>query len=711
MAGRPLLQRPSFASVRRTSLVLLATGALGLALRNVTLEQDPVRSLADPDPVRARLFSRYQTKNPLQGKVFVEANELDAAGQVRVDGALRRAGYREVALFAPPPLADLVAMAPLLPAPEAERAMSDDAVRRRVAGVLELAGLPGTTGLLEAVERDPLGLAPVVAARLGFTGEGAGAARPVRVFQRDLPLDYDRVGALQRDLEALAPAVHFIGGDFFSYENYLAVQHDIVVNSALSLLLNLIIFFGFTGRWALLGLLFLGSVVSYLTGLLGTWLFYADIQAVVLAYTSTFVGFNNESLVHLSGVEDHRRRTTLLGISSAIGTTLIGFLVLLAGHSTIVRQMAIASIGGMVGFLLFLVPYRSTLRGVRFRTFAWRKVPLSPRALVALCVAALAGIAAAGLPAFATRIDGFRYETPVLAAAVSHFSERLEQLALEDVVAVPAAGEPGEALEPLVQAGLVDLAHHPLAAWQPVKRQRETLRLLEARYAVAVRRFSAMLLDAGVRIEPSAAAFREMGAWAFLERVGALGPVLWSDQVGGQRFVLAGLRRGSPLALRPDLVPVSPRRYYDTLLTGLSRELGWLFVAGLAVMAVYLGALQRDAVRVLYVFAPLLLAGLAFAVWARLGGASLNIIHVMGFSLVIALAMDYTAVAVSSDHAPEELSKVLLTGLSTLATFGVLVFARHPVLRDLGVTVVIGCGLSLAFAVVFRLRTGRGGEA
>jgi len=97
------------------------------------------------------------------------------------------------------------------------------------------------------------------------------------------------------------------------------------------------------------------------------------------------------------------------------------------------------------------------------------------------------------------------------------------------------------------------------------------------------------------------------------------------------------------------------------------------------------------------------LAGLAFAVWARVGGFHVNIIHVMGWSLVIALAIDYTAVAVSSDHAPAETSKVLLTGLSTLATFGVLAFARHPVLRDLGFTVLLGCGLSLLLALFVRV--------
>jgi predicted exporter len=166
---------------------------------------------------------------------------------------------------------------------------------------------------------------------------------------------------------------------------------------------------------------------------------------------------------------------------------------------------------------------------------------------------------------------------------------------------------------------------------------------------------------------------------------------------------MASVRRGFTGSLPVGVAPVTPRRYYNSLLTSLSKELGWLFLAGLAVMAIYLAWLQRSVVKVLYVFSPLALASLAFALWARLGGFPINILHVMGASLVIALAIDYTAVAVSSDHAPEENSKVLLTGLSTLATFGVLAFACHPVLRGLGFTVLLGCGLSLLLALFLRV--------
>jgi hypothetical protein len=470
--------------------------------------------------------------------------------------------------------------------------------------------------------------------------------------------------------------------------------------------LSLAVFFLFNGRWALVGLLLLGTAVSYLTGLLAIRAFYAQVFAVVLAYTSTFVGFNNESLVHLSGLEGRDARRSLLGVWSAIGTTVIGFLVLLLGRSVMVRQMALASLGGTVGFLLFLAPYRRVLRSIRFRAVDWPKLTVSPAVVAATCGACLIGVAVLGVPRVDTRIEDFRFQTPALDAQVAHFSRALDALALENVVAVPVAGAPGAALADLAARGLVDASRHPLALWRSPEAQEESLRALRDGWPRATARLVDLLAGAGIRIAPPPRppdGLRPIGEWELLDRLGALSPIRWADRAGDRRFLFVGLAPGVAPPPGSALLAMSPRHHYDALLTGLSRELGWLFLAGFAGMALYLGFLQRSVSRVLYVFAPLFPCALAFAAYARATGAPLSIVHVMGFSLVIALALDYTAVAVSTDHRPLELSKVLLTGLCTLATFGVLVLARHPVMRELGITVAIGCGVSLAFALFVRL--------
>ncbi len=700
--------------MKRNLLVAAAIAALAFAVeRSFRLEDDPIRSLAMADPVAAALFDRYQERSPFRGRIFVEMGGLAPGEQARLADVLARAGYREVSLLAIPDPTRLLDLASQLPVETIEGLAAEEALRRRAAEILAVAALPGGGEVLRQLEVDPLGVGPALVGRFlgsGKGGEGGGGGAPPRVYESPRPLVYADVEKVEEALAALSPRVHYIGADFFAVENYRAVRRDVLVCSTLTLLLTLGLFVWFTRRWVLLWLLAVGSLVSYLAGVLAIRVFYAEIFAVVLVYTSTFVSFNTESLVHLSGIEEGRRARTLVGVWSAIGTTLLGMAVMLLGRSVLVRQMSIASIAGLLAFLVFLVPYRRTVDGIRFRI-----VPLpgwtAPRWLPgAICGASAAGLLLVGPPRVETRIDAFRYQSAALGREVDHFSRRLDAAALGDVVAVPAPGSPSEALRPLAAEGLLAWDDHPLARFRDPAAQEATLAALRARWDGARSLLARITEGEGLRLEiVGTPPGRRLGEWEYLGLLGEAGPLRWSDEVGGRRFVHAGLRRVPPDLAARGLVPLGPRTHYDALLTDLSRQLGWLFLAGFAAMVVYLAWIQRDAARILYVFAPVLAVALGFAAWSRLTGTPLTIVHFMGFSLVIAIAVDYTAVAVSTDHGDVERSKILLTGLSAVATFGVLMLARHPILRSLGATVVAGALPSLAFALLVRLRQAPGG--
>jgi hypothetical protein len=691
----------------KTVLVLSAVAGLAFLLRGTALEHDPIRALSDPDPVRATLFDDYQRASVFRDRVFVEEGPLGEQERTRLGEALQTAGYQEVPMFERPAREDVLRLAPLLPSSDVLALLDEATIEARAQGAISVAMLPGGDAYLNEIEADPVGLVPALASRF-LGGSSAGDGGGVRAYRGPRPVDFPRIGPVYDLLVSLSPPAHFIGGDFFAVENYRAVLHDILVCSIVSLGLTLAIFSLFTRRWTLLGLLFLGSIVSYLVGLLGLRVFYAEVYAVVIAYTSTFVTFNNEALVHLSGIEPARRRGQLVGIWSAIGTTFFGFVVLLLGRSVMVRQIAIASIGGMVGFLVFLVPYRSTLAGIRLRAISFPSVTAHPWLVGAMSAASLAGIFAVGVPSIRTRIDNFGFRTPALDAQVDYFERRLASLSLNDVagVRVPAGSDPQDALRPLASLGILDLSRHPLALWRSPDEQEASLRALRDGYPRAVARLTELLAKNGIQVQAPRdlpGNVHAIGSWEYLDLLGAIGPVRWIDTVGGSRFVMAALARGAPAELPPEVIPVSPRRYYDGLLTSASRELAWLFLAGLAVMGIYLAVLQRSVARVLYVLAPLSLSAFAFAAYVRYSGTSVDIIHVLAFSLIIALATDYTSILVSTGHARPEQAKVLLTGASTLATFAVLWSARHPVLRELGATVTLGCAVSLAFALFVRL--------
>lgn len=722
MSGAPT-RAAILGALGRWGIVALFTGLLFLVVKErFVIDDDPIRSLRAQGGPEAELFDRYHEKSVFDGKVFIEVSRLTEAELAPLQALLKDIGYTPAKLFTPPSPAQMTSFLPLIPAGEVARALGDEAIDARAAEALSFALLPGGGAFLGQVEQDPFGLGQAFLKRtlatLGFSAAAAPAAR-ILAYESPSPIVYDEVGRLYGALTSLGERVHFIGADFYAYESYRDAQRDIVVCTALSTLVNLLLFLFFTRRLGPMVLLFVGSAVSYLSGVLVVGLFYERVFAVVLAFASTFVGFNNEYLVHLSALPQGSGKKSILGIWSAVGTTLLGFLVLLVGHSVIVRQMALASLGGMAGFLVVLFIFRRQLGEIRYRTFHWRKVTIGKRALVLLTLAAAIAIAILPKPRVATDVKDFRTESPALAAQERYFMGKLGESNLSHVVAVPVAGETlVEEVQTLARDGRIDLASHPLLAWRSLDEQRATIAALQARAPAALERLRSKLDAAGIALDlaPDAlAGLTPLSAYDFLRALGGLTPAKWVDEVRGQKFLFASgvpgaAADGDDGAAR--LTPMSPKDHFDGMLTDLSRELGVLFGLGLLAMCAYLVALHRKPIRVLYVFVPLLLIAAAFLALDALDGTSqLSIIHFVGFALVIALATDYASVAMSVDHHEVELSKILITALSTLGTFGVLLIARNPVIAVLGYTVTLACLLAAPFALFVKLpRAVEGGD-
>ncbi len=693
--------------MKRWLLAGLLTGALFLAVRErFVLEDDPVRSLRSRDPKAAKLFDAYQERSLFKEKIFVDFSKLSEKEAADLEGVLKQARYTPTTIFPRPAPEALAPLLPLLPVEALQAHLSDEALEKRAQEALSFAMLPGGSGYLAQLEKDPLGLGTLLfthfATSLLAGDNGAEAPADLRVYQSPSPLKYDEVEVAYNALLALGDKVHFIGGDFYSYENYKAVYRDVFVCSTLSLILNLALFFIFTRRWTPLALLFVGSIISYLAGLLAVGLVYERIFSLALAFTSTFVGFNNEYLVHLSGIEEgERKQHSILAIWSAIGTTLLGFLVLLLGHSVIIRQMSLASLGGMVGFLGFLFLFKKPLGEIRFRTFDWPKATVGRRGLALLGAASLLLLFVLPRPTISTSIEDFRFQSPALEAQAKYFTEKLGQLSLDRVYAAPISGTPHQTFQALESAGVLSAHGHPLRWFRSTAEQQKSIDFLKERLGAASAKMQSSLEEAGLALAPAAISLpATLDEWGFLTTLNALSPAKWAQDLDGERFLFVPAKADAPVERSPvALLPMSPQFYFDTLLTDLSRELGWLFLLGMAAMTVYLAWLQKSFFKVLYVFLPLALSAAAFLVIVRTTGVGLNIIHFVAFALVIGLATDYTSVAVSTDHHDVEMSKILLTSLSTLATFGILLVARHPVLKDLGVTVTAGCVITALLAL------------
>jgi predicted exporter len=169
--------------------------------------------------------------------------------------------------------------------------------------------------------------------------------------------------------------------------------------------------------------------------------------------------------------------------------------------------------------------------------------------------------------------------------------------------------------------------------------------------------------------------------------------------------------RAAVAGVTPDHVLVmNIKQELDTLYGSYLAEAVHLSLAGLAAIVVLLLVALRSAARAARVVAPLLLAVLVVAAGFALAGTRLTILHLIGMLLIVAVGSNYALFfdRRAADHdataLPLTLASLLLANACTVIGFGVLAFARVPVLSALGGTVAPGTLLALLFAALLAPR-------
>lgn len=730
--------------MKRIVVFVIALAILSaVTARYFNLENDLVQSFEGSSTSQsAQIVKAYQKLTPFQDRLFIDWGALQASNPeaLRLLETLKNQGFRvddplnkdpqEPSSSAQDSLPLSLALAlrevPLM------ATLGDAALETRATDVVSFAMMPGGTSSLEAVKSDPLGLQLVLgtsllnmAVQLG-SGASVDPAIPankelpsrVQMFRAPANVDYEQIAPVYKVLEELKNEIRFIGAPLFAYENYLAVRHDIELCTTISILFNALLFFVFIRRPSFILFAVVGSLVSYVTGLALVELFYVKVYGVVIAFTSTFLGFNNEYLIHLSGLEDVNSRETKVSLSSAIGTTFIGFLVLLFGDSVIIRQIALVSLGGMAGFLAFLLYFRKSLRRIKIHGLDWPMLPLGRKGLGFLVCALALALVTLGWPTLSTSINEFRFASPLLVRDIDYFEQKAKRLAPAHLYATRVLpGGVGETFASLViDARSRDLTVvHPLAEYRPLAEQQRDAVEFGKRSAQAIGSLSKQLVNLGVALPLNADAYRldadlrPLSEVEFLQAVSRVAPQPWLVTVGPQEepFLVFGVHTKDAQSVAAHArsfgwVSLDAQSHYNALLTDLSQQMAWLFLAGCCLMVVYLWFVQRSVWNVVYIFTPVLCSIVGIAGFFKATGRPLNIIHIMAFSLIIAVAVDYSSIAISTNYAKMERNKILLTGLSMLGSFGTLMLASHPVLRDLGMTVVFGSGISLGIALLFR---------
>jgi predicted exporter len=142
----------------------------------------------------------------------------------------------------------------------------------------------------------------------------------------------------------------------------------------------------------------------------------------------------------------------------------------------------------------------------------------------------------------------------------------------------------------------------------------------------------------------------------------------------------------------------------DRLLEVYRHEAVLLALIGSLVIVALLMVSLRSPRRVLAIVLPLVAAVLLTTAILTIGGHKLSIFNLVGLLLTVAVGSNYCIFFErqyrESRYSERVVASLFLANLCTVIGFGVLSFARLPVLHGIGETVAIGTFLSLIFAAI-----------
>lgn len=190
--------------------------------------------------------------------------------------------------------------------------------------------------------------------------------------------------------------------------------------------------------------------------------------------------------------------------------------------------------------------------------------------------------------------------------------------------------------------------------------------------------------------------------------IGGISSLLYAEKDGRQyvQTLVPDLPEIRDLARSSEL----PEGIYFYSARNLGEQLGKaieqdfrLFVGlAFASMAVLMLLFFRHIGLTLLAILPLC-TGLTFLLCVmRVTGTAFNLFSVAALPLIIGLAADYGIFVVNACKEGVEhgtLRAVLVSGLTTVSGFGALVFAEHPAMYSLGITVLLGVGAAIPAAL------------
>lgn len=677
-----------------------------LNLKNFEINDNLISSIKSKNQEIEHVFNTFNNKNYLNERIFVsiqkEANDNDINELIQ---ALKRIGYNKKEFLNTEIKLDIKEYINLLPIETLNNIFSEKYLTDRCKEIISFSNLPGTSNYFNYVLNDPLGINFIIFnyfLQFFSSQEKTNTIERIIQFTKSDEIKIELFSEVYDLVKSKKDKFYIIGNELYKYENYLAVKRDIKLCVMLSLIINILIFIAFIRNIKFLILLILGSVLSYLTGLLFVSLFYTSIFAIVIAFTSTFISFNNEYLVHFSGLNTKTKKMNYIGLTSAIGTTFIGFVFLLFAESVIIKQTAIITLGGMLGFLLFLYINLKSLQKMTFHCYEWKLRSFKKSYIIVIFSLSLIAILITPKLNVNTEISTFKFESFFLEKQRKHFENKKHFLNLRHTYAIKINNSPYETFLNLKNE-FNNISYHPFDLYKSKPEQLKSSEIIRDKLPHSINFLNSYLLKNSLKLNliNNTSNNKIIDDTRFIQLIGNILGFNWIISLNNNKYLVFSSEQ-KIVNNSTELIDLSPQIYYNNVLTNLTKQMLILTIISSIFMFFYLLFVQKNIFKVLYIFTPLIISFSIFKIFLIYTNISFNIIHMMGWAIVLTLGTDYTSVSVSWNHNKIELNKILLTGLSSCCSFSILMFAQSPLLFSLGVTVFIGTSIPLLFSVLLK---------
>jgi uncharacterized protein len=554
-----------------------------------------------------------------------------------------------------------------------------------------------------------------------------------------------QLNALAKDIVPQNIEMSVLSAHNYTVANASTIKKDLFIVLTLSSLSVIFLYLFFLRSWKAL-LILLISFSSFSIGLVSVSLIYKTVSAITIGFGSVLFGLADDLSLHVyfalrSGKSKEASHDPSKIMAEVSRPVLFGGIITICTFSLLTlstlpgqRQLGAFSIIGVLASLtmsLILLPHmmQASSKGKAAPEVTLKKRRLAhPLIVIGIWILVLAGCAWQGRHiTFNGNLNSINYIPKELHDVENMIKEtwgnvRSQAMIFSEGRDIESALEVNDALFSYLSQNAKDAGIISIAPILPsLKTQQSNLNAWNTFWSGKKDQVRLALEKEGKTLGFSGNAFDQ-----FLSSLNSSNSLIHPDDfnIFGIKDVLDSMiirseGKVSILTLVPDTsemrtlmirakdIPpgvrfVSQTHFSDMIRAAISHDFIRFIAGAFIVIILLLILLFRDIKKVLLSLAPVV-TGIAFMFgvmsWFNI---SFNIFNIISSILIIGTGVDYGIFMVcksSEDYEHDTDIAVLLSGLTTVTGIGALVFARHPALHSIGITVLLGIGAAIPSAM------------